>query len=1620
MKKIKVIPLFISLAFIVSPLLYAAPVTIETAKQVAMNLFLERYDGNVENMVIFETFTEKENSENIYYIFNFNQPAGGFVIVSADDVTFPILGYCFDQNYGLQNHPPQFDDMLESFRKQIIYAKENQILAAKKIQAEWDRLKVKTANFEKGKDNGEVGPLLATTWNQNWPYNELCPADAGGPGGHAYAGCVATAMAQVMKYWSNPVQGTGSHGYTHYNYGYLFADFEATTYDWANMPHSISSSNIPVATLLYHCGVAVEMNYGPSGSGANLDGYHGACNAFKNYFNYDLSAYHDNKYQYEDSTWHNMIRNELDNGRPMVYAGWDGWSGHAFNLDGYEVVGDLYHYHFNWGWSGSYNGYYYLDDLTPGYHNFTSGQEAIFNLYPYAANLISCYPQNSNYWTGTTNLTAKTETSLVFGTDPEDGWMSFDISAIPDGSVIYAVSFNGYVYERYKPNWSITPVTSDPVTSGAGVLHADIVAEQSSGYYFHQDESIVNYPVDWRTYMLEGDVCADLQSSLPSDKFTVGIANDYSSYTRYIRFHGWNEANPPYLNIYYTAFGNIEGYVTEYGTKAPIENVFVTIRNFTDTTDASGYYFFENVPIGTYDVFADANNNSNSNGNPYFDHTESNVSIPDGITTQLDIGLKWAEIELTPASINVMVDPDEVVQEDFTIINDGTGELDYYCHVSAPRGDILVDIDIETASGDMTLYGCEYDGTHIWATGPVASGGDHQLYKFDKNGNLLDSYSQGTTSSWGMKKMTFDGTYLYSTDPNGFYRINPDDGNIETLFTDFPDGLYGGYGLAWVPSLGFVASWQDEDFFVFDTTGTLLGRLYNPGIHCMDITWDTFNNCLWLAYSIGSKYHQYDIITENLMGLTYSIPLLDGLSNQSALAACFATDLVDGKVTLCGMVNGNPVNRFFALELETWLQIENNKYGTVPGSAKGSLDVTLQMEASDMTVQSKTADIVISHNAGENDTLPVTITNNYTHGSLSGYVTEYSTGNPIQNATVTINTQSDITDINGYYSISNIPVGEYEAITSSPDYIDDTTYNVPVTGLPHQLDIELKWTEIDVNPVSYNINLSPDNTLVTSMNISNTGTGDLLYDCEIVFQDKSKSPTILVVDRDMSCWNSGPDDYADEWPNFQNALNTNGFTYTYHEVYYPWWDGPDLATMQQYDIIIWFAGELYSSDCMTTNDEYNLAGYLDGGGNLLLSSQGYLTKYGWGNITFNPGEFPYDYLGLRTVYTSNWVIWFMGTIEGVPGSLAEGYILDLMYIYYMVPLELTEIIDHVGIDLFNVTDPSPEGICANQYEGSGFKSVYTSASLASIADDTERANLLAEIISWFEGQWLFITSNESGTVPGEMKGSVDVGLLFDATGLTEDTYEAEINVNSNDPDSLIAIPVTLNVVSGSNVDLKVFLEGPFNVSDMNVDLNNDGLLPLSQPYNVYPWYYTGNEDVTSIPNSDIVDWVLVEYRDAPDVASATSVTMITRQAAFLLNNGSIVGLDGSSYLQFYNSIIQQLFVVVWHRNHLGILSANPLMETDGTYSYDFTTDSSKVYGGETGYNEIASGIWGMVGSDGNADGDINNADKNNIWTMQAGMSGYKPGDYNMDCNVNNIDKNDVWVPNIEKGTQVPN
>ncbi|MCD4730467.1 MAG: hypothetical protein K8R74_07695 [Bacteroidales bacterium] len=229
-------------------------------------------------------------------------------------------------------------------------------------------------------------------------------------------------------------------------------------------------------------------------------------------------------------------------------------------------------------------------------------------------------------------------------------------------------------------------------------------------------------------------------------------------------------------------------------------------------------------------------------------------------------------------------------------------------------------------------------------------------------------------------------------------------------------------------------------------------------------------------------------------------------------------------------------------------------------------------------------------------------------------------------------------------------------------------------------------------------------------------------------------------------------------------------------------------------------------------------------------------------------------------------------------------------------------------------------------------------------------------------------------------------------------------------------PITVAI---SGIDLVVFLEGPYAGTEMTTDLNLAGEIPLSQPYTGLPWNYPGTESVGSIPNTDVVDWVLIELRDATSATNATGAKRIAQQAGFLLKDGSVVGVDGLSNLQFSTSFSSGLYLIVWHRNHLGVLSATALTGSGGLYSYDFSTSLSQAHGGGAGYKLVGTSVYGMPGGDENGDGDIDATDKA-AWTVNAGTEGgYQSADFNMDNQVNNPDKNDTWVENTTQSSQVP-
>ena len=391
--------LLAGLLFFFTNIANARYVSINEAKKIAKNFYYERVNQinpvKYEEIVLSETYIEINSTDTIYYVFNIGEDKG-FIIISADDVTAPVLGYSFTGSYSTEGQPPAFQSLMNNFSEQIIYAKKNNLKATGEIDKQWQELNYSFSKDKSIKSIKTVTPLLLVEWGQGTYYNEQCPEDIDGPGGHVVVGCVAVAMAQVMKYYNYPQQGVGSH--TNWSniatYGLLTANFGSTTYQWSNMPNSLTVSNEPVAMLLYHCGIAVDMYYSPDGSSSATDN---TMYALEDYFKYSSSIQYIEKYSYSDTGWKNILKNELDNFRPVIYAGSpETGAGHAFNCDGYQ---DTDYFHFNWGWSGAYDGYFYLDNLNPGGNYFSYYQHAVIGIYPEAN-----YPE---YCSGTKNINGR-------------------------------------------------------------------------------------------------------------------------------------------------------------------------------------------------------------------------------------------------------------------------------------------------------------------------------------------------------------------------------------------------------------------------------------------------------------------------------------------------------------------------------------------------------------------------------------------------------------------------------------------------------------------------------------------------------------------------------------------------------------------------------------------------------------------------------------------------------------------------------------------------------------------------------------------------------------------------------------------------------------------------------------------------------------------------------------------------------------------------------------------------------------------------------------------------------------------------------------------------------------
>ncbi|MBO7572594.1 MAG: C10 family peptidase [Bacteroidales bacterium] len=371
-----------------------APTTVtnKDAMTYGLNYMKSQYPTRAAlNVSSYELLKSENTGKDCYHVFNFEE--GGFVIVCADRRGTPILGYSDEGEFNFDDVAPATQEWVKHYMQQL------DVIEAKNIEISDENTAAWNPNVTRSRTRG-VEQLLQTKWNQSYPYNMLCPAHSQGDHGHTYTGCVATAMAQVMKYWSYPQHGIGK--VTYFWGAWDTINLAEATYDWDNMPNSFGynwndEQKEAVATLMFHCGVSINMSYGHDGSGTQTEYTVDALKynfGYRNGVNYkqrDNGGSDDNfEHYYENDTiWSRMIIEELDMHRPLIYSGHpSSGAGHAWVCDGYRTdATGATTFHMNWGWGGSGDGFFAIDNLNThsgpgddGSYNFIYGQGAVFNL----------------------------------------------------------------------------------------------------------------------------------------------------------------------------------------------------------------------------------------------------------------------------------------------------------------------------------------------------------------------------------------------------------------------------------------------------------------------------------------------------------------------------------------------------------------------------------------------------------------------------------------------------------------------------------------------------------------------------------------------------------------------------------------------------------------------------------------------------------------------------------------------------------------------------------------------------------------------------------------------------------------------------------------------------------------------------------------------------------------------------------------------------------------------------------------------------------------------------------------------------------------------------------------
>ncbi len=520
--------------------LLAAPLTPEQAlRRVQGNSALKMPSKSGTSMKLsFSMQTQK--GEPAVYIFD--RPASsGYLIVSADDTATPLLGYADSGSFDTNNMPPQLEWWLSEYASQIDYASANGI----------------KNTYAPIANKKEIAPLVKTKWNQGTPYNNLCPSvnNVKCP-----SGCVATAMAQVMKFWNYPEVGTGRVTATlpSGGTGEGFINLAQKPFDWNNMIDSYSGYDYTneqgnaVATLMQAAGYAAKMNYAPGGSGALS--INAAISLSKN-FKYNPNIQYLQRLYFNASEWNEIVYNELAAGRPILYGGQSTSVGHEFVCDGYDGNG---YFHFNWGWGGMSDGYFILDALNPNSVGTGGGAGGGYN-------------SRQDIIIGIQPSSEETDVYLTqFG----------NLSASASGSNIsLALNYNGNV-----GNWVNAGISAVKVRMGAEIVSVDN-SEIKPQYVrlFSNDIDIPaltlnGYNISYQG--IKGNATVSIPSILPNGKYKVTVCTQDA-----------NKTDAPWTPVCTTNGAYNFVYVTKNGSSCSVENFNETELSIVSAEPTTQVYY---------------------------------------------------------------------------------------------------------------------------------------------------------------------------------------------------------------------------------------------------------------------------------------------------------------------------------------------------------------------------------------------------------------------------------------------------------------------------------------------------------------------------------------------------------------------------------------------------------------------------------------------------------------------------------------------------------------------------------------------------------------------------------------------------------------------------------------------------------------------------------------------------------------------------------------------------------------------------------------------------------------------------------------------------------------------